>query len=226
MNKLIATQLGAALLLVSGAAAANTVLHIENLSDSNIKGAFQSEIMTGYAADSTSDWLKKGQIKDYKSGNVFFESGAIHIKEGQVIPKVGVFDANKLTYVDCGLDVLFSGSKHFVYDGQVCVEKFDDTMITIVNKSKNPIYGAFSTQMTGTYVADSVDGWIQPTKSFTYNPENKFLSAATVGVKEGDIINKVGVWDGTKVAYVDCAIAYPFTGQATFVYNGQTCEIK
>lgn len=226
MKKLIATQLGAALLLVSGAAAANTVLHIENQSTSNVKGAFQSEIMSGYAADSTGSWIEKGQIRDYKPGNPFFESGSVHIKEGQVIPKVGVFDADKVAYVDCGLDVVFSGSKHFVYDGQKCVEKLDDTMITIVNDSKNPIYGAFSTDVTGTYVADSIDGWIKPAESFTYNPENKFLSAPTINVKEGDVINRVGVWDGGKVEYVDCAVNYVFRGQSTFVYDGQSCEMK
>ncbi|MGY3569414.1 hypothetical protein [Vibrio paucivorans] len=99
-----------------------SVIVIKNTSTTPIYGAFQSQIMQDYAADSQGGWISEDRSHSYNTDNEFFNDPTINIKDGDTIPKVGVYVQGD-DFVDCAEDVVFEGLQIFAYDGETCVQE-------------------------------------------------------------------------------------------------------
>ncbi|GEA61195.1 hypothetical protein [Vibrio comitans] len=115
MNKFILVSS----ILVSAVAHADTI-SIQNISDSPIYGAFQSQSMIGPAADSVNGWIHSGRDHIYFPHDSFLISGAINISKGDKIKYISVFDPYRNEYIPCGNDVVFEDALTYKYDGSQC----------------------------------------------------------------------------------------------------------
>ncbi len=225
MNKFLKTPLAVMLLIVSGASAAETMIHIENESGVRARGAFLSQSMVErdeeIAADSVNQFIPAHSSFNYLTTDDYLNAYAVDVKEGDVIPQVGVFNPSADKFVICGTDVEFSGVTHFKYDGDKCEEVGGDTTrIIILNKSDVSIYGAFN--VGSGYASDSDAGWVDDGASHTWLPGNTWF--ASLGIAEGDHIDQVGVFDGKQ--YIDCEFNVEYSGVTTFEFDGETCQAK
>ncbi|WP_019616100.1 GLUG motif-containing protein [Psychromonas ossibalaenae] len=118
---LFITMFAAPLLSFPAAAETDSSIHIVNNSTSLIHGAFQSEIMSGIAADSVNPAIASGLFHNYTSEDGYLQSSSVNIQEGDLISKVGVFDIERQKYLICAENVTFTGVNQYSYDGTSCV---------------------------------------------------------------------------------------------------------
>lgn len=224
-TSLVALGLLACVSTLPAKANQESTITIKNGSLNLIYGAFQSDIMTGYAADSINGWINSSSSHAYFSDDPWFNATSINIHEGDIIPKVGIFDGITQQYVTCGENVLYSGAHTYIYNGETCVELKDEAAnITIRNSSLNPIYGAFQSDIMTGYAADSINGWIHSAASHVYFADDPWFEATSININEGDTIPKVGIFDGIKQQYITCAENVVYSSALTFVYDGEKCQ--
>ncbi|WGL99779.1 hypothetical protein QE177_14785 (plasmid) [Arsenophonus sp. aPb] len=73
---------------------------------------------------------------------------------------------------------------------------------TIINKSPNPVYPAFSVNKSNSFVADSISDFIQPNESRKYDIKDKFWRS--IGIKNGKKV-QTAIFEPFEQEYIKCS---------------------
>lgn len=87
---------------------------------------------------------------------------------------------------------------------------------TIINKSPNPVYPAFSVNRSDAFVADSISGFIQPNESRIYDVKNKFWQS--IGIKNGKKV-QTAIFQPFDQEYIKCSQLELVDKSKTYIFN-------